>query len=86
MVDFAMATAEGEKELMRQWVENWKVVGEETERLKRVALQALTEEEGAEQFNGMDCDPALIWRPEERIASSGLVEQQRLFSKIHEHP
>lgn len=80
-----MATLPGEKELMRQWVENWKVVGEETDRLKTEALRAMTEEEAAVQFNGMDCDPSLVWTSEERRTSSGLIEQQRLFSKLHEY-
>jgi hypothetical protein len=78
-----METHPTEKERMRQWVENWKVVGEETDRLKTEALRALTQEEAAEQFNGMDCDPALVWTSEERRYSSGLIEQQRLFSKLH---
>jgi len=74
-----------EKERVGEWLENWRVVAEESERLKIAALRALTEEEAAKQFNELDCDPALFWKPKERIESSGLVEQQRLFSRSHEH-
>ncbi len=72
-----------EKERMREYLENWKVVSKEIDRLKTIELQALTEEESAEQFNGLDCDSSLYWIPEESRTSSGLVEQQRIFAKGH---
>jgi len=86
MYPSGMATPPSQKNLMRQWVENWQVVTEESERLKTQALRALTEEEAARQFNDLDCDPALLWRSPERVLSSGLIEQQRLFSQLHERP
>jgi hypothetical protein len=67
---------------MKAWVENWRVVSEEMEREKAVALRALTQKQSAEIFNGMDCDPATVWTSEERKLSSGLVEQQRLFAFV----
>ena len=79
-----MKTPQTEKERVSVWLENWKVVTEESERLKAIALRALTEEEAARQFNELDCDPSLLWKPEQRRISSGLVEQQRLFSEAHE--
>ncbi len=78
-----MSAHKSEKELVRQWVEKWKVVSEEMDRLKTEELRALTEEEAARQFNCMDLPEALLWTPEERVNSSGLVEQQRIFSKAH---
>lgn len=84
MLDFIMAAPGTEKERMDQWVKNWRIVGEESERLNAEKLLTLTEEEAAEQFNGLDCDPSLVWKPEERLISSGLIEQQRLFSQAHE--
>jgi hypothetical protein len=80
-----MATPKTEQEKMREWLENWRVIDETVERLKIEKLRALTEVESAEQFNGMDCDPSLVWTPEERLLSSGLIEQQRLFAKAHEY-
>ena len=80
-----METPLTEKEHMRQYLENWKTVSELMEVMKAKELQALTEEDSAEQFNGLDCDPAWYWTPEERIVSSGLIEQQRLFAKAHGH-
>jgi len=80
-----METPLTEKERMRQYLENWKVVSSEIDRLKSIELQALSEEDSAEQFNGLDCDLSLYWIPEERRTSSGLVEQQRIFAKGHKH-
>lgn len=80
-----MKTLPTEKERMRQYLESWKVVSAEIDRLRIIDLQALSEEELAEQFNGLDCDLSLYWIPEERRLSSGLVEQQRIFAKGHKH-
>ena len=66
---------------MRQWSENWRIIGEEEERLRRERLRALTEEEAAAQFDALDCDPALVWTPPERRDWSGLIEQQVIFQK-----
>ena len=72
-----------EKERIHQYVENWKTVSAIMEAMKAEELRNLTEAQAAEQFNGMDCDPSMYWTPEERIVSSGLIEQQRLFAKAH---
>ena len=79
-----MKTLGTEKTRVSAWLENWRIVAEESERLKVTALKALTEESAAEQFNGLDCDTSLLWKPGHRLVSSGLVEQQRLFSEAHE--
>ncbi len=71
-----------EKEKMRQWVENWRIVDGEIERLRLEKLRTLTEAESAAQFNELDCDPALVWAPPERRQWSGLIEQQRLFAQV----
>ncbi len=78
-----MAAPKTEKELVRDYVENWRVAGEAIERLKIEKLRAMTELEAAEQFNATDCDPSLVWIPEHRARSSGLIEQQRIFAKAH---
>jgi len=79
----SMETPPTEKERMRQYLANWKAVSELMEEMNAEELRALTEAKLAEQFNGMDCDPAWYWTPDERIVSSGLIEQQRLFAKAH---
>ncbi len=72
-----------EKEQMRAWVENWKRIGPELERMKKVELRAMTEEEGTRRallvMDSRIDDPE---RRRERRRSSGLVEQQRLFAKF----
>ncbi len=80
-----MEYSEEEKTKVRRHIANWKVVSEYMERERAERLQALTEEQAAEQFNGVDCDSSLIWTPEHRRTSSGLIEQQKYFSKAHEH-
>jgi hypothetical protein len=78
-----MEYSEEEKAKVRQHIANWKVVSEYMDQERTERLQAMTEEESARRFNEMDCDPSLIWTPEHRRTSSGLVEQQRLFAKLH---
>jgi hypothetical protein len=80
-----MEYSEEEKAKVRQHIANWKVVSEFLDQERTERLRALTETQAAEQFNGMDCDPSLIWTPEHRRSWSGLVEQQKYFSKAHEH-
>ena len=80
-----MEYSEEEKAKVRQHIANWKAVSEVLDKERTERLRAMTEEESAEIFNGMDCDPSLLWIPEERKVSSGLVEQQRIFAKAHEH-
>jgi hypothetical protein len=74
-----------EKAKVRQYLANWKVVSAEMEKMKAAELQVMTEEESVARFNRLECDPSLIWIPEERRLSSGLVEQQRIFARGHKH-
>jgi hypothetical protein len=69
------------KQIVRDWVDRWRTVAEESDRLKALELAAMTEDDAARIFNGLDCDLSLIWTSEERRAWSGLVEQQRIFAR-----
>ena len=53
------------------------------EEIRTDTLRRLDEKESAEWFNDLDTPPEAIWRRPEQ--SGGLVEQQRLFSKLHAH-
>jgi hypothetical protein len=69
-----------EKELIRKWIETWAVAGKELEAIKRRELEAMTEEqiqEAVQDLLGMPLPPDLPPR-----AESGLVEQQRWFSRL----
>lgn len=69
-----------EHEAIRRWVEQWRIAGPMLEQIKTQALRAMTEEEGrlaAERV--MEAVPLPRLEPE--TATSGLVEQQRWFSK-----
>jgi hypothetical protein len=79
-----MELSPSEQQCIRDWVATWKVAAVELEKLKAQSLRGLTEEQSARQFNDLDCDPALVWISPERLLSSGLVEQQRIFAKAHE--
>ncbi len=72
-----------EREQMRAWVENWKRVGPEMERMKREELRSLTEEDAFEQATILARsaaeEPCL---EPARHHSEGLIEQQRLFAKL----
>ena len=80
-----MEYSEAEKARVRQRIASWNIYSEEMDKIKAAELQALTDEETAEWFNRLECDPELIWIPEEKRCSSGLVEQQRIFAKGHKH-
>jgi len=80
-----METHLTEKERMRQYLKNWEIVSAELEREKVAYLRTLTGSQSAEIFDGMDCDPSMVWKPEERIRSSGSVEQQRIFARGHKN-
>jgi hypothetical protein len=71
---------------IRRWVETWKRAGPELERHRIDELRALTEEQAASLFDTMWFDAETIWLPADRIDSVGLIEQQHLFMRSHEHP
>ncbi len=65
---------------MRAWVENWKRVGPELERIKREELRAMTEEEAFRRAELLGRSGAAdVWIEPGRAAAAGMVEQQRLF-------
>jgi hypothetical protein len=79
-----MEPALTEKEAMRRWVADWKVAGEELDRIKWEELRAMTEDDAARIFELLSMHPRDGWMRPERFEDSGLVEQQRLFRKFHE--
>ncbi len=67
---------------MRLWVDNWKRVGPELEKIKRAELRAMTDEEAAARaIRVMNARVSDRWINPKRCSSSGLIEQQRLFTK-----
>jgi hypothetical protein len=62
----------------RRWVETWKLAGADLERLRRKELRALDTRKTLELL----CGPADYTRPPHAPKpTSGLVEQQRWFSR-----
>jgi hypothetical protein len=82
-MDWSFANSLSEKERMRLWVDTWRRVGPELERIKRDELRALSEEVAFEQAQTLANSVADdVWIDPERLAASGLVEQQRLFRAL----
>ena len=79
----AKTTSPEETALIKRWVETWKFAGPELERLKKEELRALTDEEGLRRAILVmnTCLPEK-WIDPRRVASSGLIEQQRIFARL----
>ncbi len=85
-VDWKEVAKLPEREQMRAWVENWKRVGPELERIKREELRAMTEEEGTRvAVRVMEARAEPRWRDPARRAAHGMIEQQRWFRSFAGH-
>ncbi|HZZ27406.1 MAG TPA: hypothetical protein VFE46_05300 [Pirellulales bacterium] len=65
----------------RQWVENWKRVGPLLEKIRHEELRALTDDDVVRAFESLSGLLADL-PPRPPRASSGFIEQQRLFQKL----
>lgn len=68
-------------ELIRKWVDTWAVAGKELEAIKRRELEAMTDEQAREAALDLLTMPLPADLPPR--VDSGLVEQQRWFSRLH---
>ncbi len=71
-----------ERKKMKAWVDNWKVTGEELDRLKWEELREMGDEESLRIFNRLGSGWVDEWTPPGR--ECGLVVQQAIFSKAYE--
>lgn len=79
---------DGEREKIKAWVDNWKVAGEELDRLKWEEFRAMDQEtavvQAARAFAAAEgwraTHPGLIDRP------CGMIAQQSYFSKWQKNP
>lgn len=69
----------------KAWVATWTEAGRVMEGIRIDTLRRLDEGESAKWFNDLDTSPENIWRRPEHCEGRGLIEQQRLFSKLHAH-
>jgi len=82
-MDWSFANSLSEKERMRLWVDNWRRVGPELERIKRDELRALSEEEGTRRaILVMEARAHEYGENPRPRKASGLIEQQRLFMRL----
>lgn len=68
-------------EQIRKWVETWAVAGKELAAIKRRELEAMTDEQAREAALDLLTMPLPADLPPR--VNSGLVEQQRWFSRLH---
>jgi hypothetical protein len=69
------------REEAQEFVERWRKAGPELEKIRREELRALTDAEGQKLFGSLLEFASL--HPQKR-ATSGLVEQQRIFQKARQ--
>ncbi len=67
--------------LLREWVQNWAGVGKELEAIRRRELETMTDQQAREAALDLLSIPLPADLPPR--LESGLVEQQRWFSKLH---
>jgi hypothetical protein len=73
-----------EKEKVRERVRQWRTANAEMDRMRTEDLRAMSERESARIFDMLDPgDLSEVWRRPERLESSGMVEQQRIFMRGH---
>jgi len=70
-----------ELELMRRWVDTWRLAGEELERIRREEIQSRDTHEAIHQI----FDTELVCL-EEAPTTSGLVDQQAWFARLRRQP
>lgn len=72
-----------ERELTRRWVEQWKETGAFLEAMRRADLRAMSPQAAFDASEAiLGSEPCAITAPAERLTSSGLIEQQRLFGRL----
>jgi hypothetical protein len=74
-----MAMDELEEQRVRQWIRNWKEAAPVLERLREEAIRNTDTAKAIEQLSDAFESARLHWKPP---ATSGLVEQQRLFARL----
>ena len=70
---------ERQKQLVRQWVRNWEAAGPVLEGLRAEAIRRTDTAAAIEQLSDAFESARRHWSPP---ATSGLVEQQRLFARL----
>ena len=68
-----------EKERVRQWIRNWEAAAPLLERLREEAIRNTDTAAAIEQLSDAFESARRHWKPP---ATSGLVEQQRLFARL----
>jgi len=69
-------------ETQKAWARTWQATGEALEAIRRAELRALTPEKALRATDNLLSLGAGVPLSAERRRTSGLVEQQRLFSRL----
>jgi hypothetical protein len=70
-----------QQEQKREWVRAWQRAGPAMEKLRENELRNVSEDDSVRIFDGLDSPFPPVLRD-----TSGLVEQQRYFRKLHPRP
>jgi hypothetical protein len=73
---------EEDRELLQRWVDTWKAAGPELEAIRIQELQSVDTCEAVRQLFGS----TYFWADLPSRLTSGLVEQQYWFAKLHRDP
>lgn len=73
---------DAEKQQIRDRIAAWDRASEFLDAEKTARLRALTEEQSAREFDALTWPSESAWIAPERLASHGLIEQQRLFATV----
>ena len=77
-----MALTEEQKQL---WMTQWREAGPALAEMRARELRAMTEVDAARAFDNLNLPPGTGYRRASDQDGSGLVEQQRIFSRGHAH-
>ena len=69
-------------ETQKAWARTWQATGEALDKIRKTELRALTEERALAATDNLLSLGAGTALSAQRRSSSGLVEQQRLFSRL----
>ena len=72
-------------EEQQAWMKQWRAAAVALRKVKREELRAMTDEDAVAAFNALDLPPHDFARAADRMNSSGLLEQQRIFQKARVH-
>lgn len=70
-----------ERQRMKQWVDTWKIAGEELRQIKMAELAAMTEEDTRQAVEWLLSEVVHAYKHPRYDSYSGLIDQQQYFHR-----